>query len=357
MDPNFASAHMFLGIAYSNTAQAVLTAESYKKAFALSDRVSERERLLISGIYYQNETHDLNKAMDAFQMLVRSYPRLDSGHLTLGNIYNARGEYEKALEQYQESARLAPRNLILQEVLESAYMGLDRFAEAKAVAERVFAQKLDGPSIHLVLLRIAYIQDDRAAQAKEIQWFAGKPEEYMSLSLQAFNAGVHGQRRKAKELFQGALEMARRQGAAGAQVPSTAEVDAVVGDCEAARKAKFGLGLCWDASALRLAEEAAARNPPPNPDAWNELYLRGTAALNAGKGAEAAAEFQKILDHKGRNWEIYSPAYLGMARGEAMAGDTAKAKRAYQDFLAVWKDADKDAPYLTQATKELAALP
>ena len=88
-----------------------------------------------------------------------------------------------------------------------------------------------------------------------------------------------------------------------------------------------------------------------------QLYLRGLAALNAGKGAAAAAEFQKILDHKGRNWGPgYLTAYLGMARGEAMAGDAAKAKRAYQDFLAPWKDADKDAPYLIQATKELAAL-
>jgi eukaryotic-like serine/threonine-protein kinase len=81
------------------------------------------------------------------------------------------------------------------------------------------------------------------------------------------------------------------------------------------------------------------------------------AALTAGKGAEAAAEFQKIVDHKGRNWGIfYSPAYLGLARAQAKAGDTAKARRAYQDFLALWKDADKDLPFYIQATRELAEL-
>jgi tetratricopeptide (TPR) repeat protein len=357
LDPNFASAHLFLGLAYGNTGQNVLLAESFSKAFALIDRVSERERLFIVAFYHQYVTHDVNKAMDAAQMLVRSYPRFDAGHVSLGNVYAARGEYEKSLEQAQEFARLTPRNLILQEFLAEGYASLDRFDEAKAVAERLFAQKLDGPRIHEALLRIAYIQDDRAAQAKEIRWLAGKPNEFVSLNLQALNALVHGQRRKSKELFQDALEAARRQGYAGAQSPNPGVIDAVVGDCEADRKAKMSL-LCMDASAVRLAEEAAAKNPPPNPDAQEQLYLRGTAALNAGKGAEAAADFQKILDHKGRNWGPYYPAvYLGMARAEAMAGDTVKAKRAYQDFLAEWKDADKDAPFLSQATKELAALP
>ena len=353
LDPNFASAHLFLGIAYGNTHQGILSAESERKAFALIDRVSDRERLFIVGWYYQSVTHDVNKAIDAFQMLVRSYPRLDSGHHALGNIYDARGEYEKALEQHRESVRLAPRNLIFQSNVVSDYIALDRFDEAKAVA-----QKLDGPNIHLLLLQIAHIQDDHAAQAKEIQWFAGKPEEYLSLGFQAGNALVHGQRRKAKELFQGAMEMARRQGAAGAQFPNPAVIDALVGDCEAARKTPGLVGLCWDASKVRLVEEAVAKNPIPNPDGVQQHYLRGTVALNAGKGAEGAAEFQKVLVHKGRNWgTLYSLAYLGMARGEAMAGDTVKAKRAYQDFLALWKDADKDAPYLTQATMELAALP
>jgi predicted Zn-dependent protease len=81
------------------------------------------------------------------------------------------------------------------------------------------------------------------------------------------------------------------------------------------------------------------------------------ALLLAGKGTEAATEFQKILDHKARNWGTPdSTAYLGLARAEAKAGDTAKAKRAYQDFLSLWKDADSDIPTLMEALKEYAAL-
>ena len=188
LDPNFASAYLFLCLAYGNTGQFALEAESLSKAFALADRVSERERLNISGWYYERVTHDLNKAIDAYQMQVRSYPRVADGYHFLGSAYMVKGEYERALEPLQESARLAPRNLILQARLAEAYVALDRFDEAKAVAEKGFAQKIDGPAIHQLLLRIAYIQDDQAAQAKEIQWLAGKPAEVRSLDLQVVNA-------------------------------------------------------------------------------------------------------------------------------------------------------------------------
>jgi tetratricopeptide (TPR) repeat protein len=300
LDPNFATAHMLLGDAYHNTGQSVLMAESLGKAFALIDRVSEGERLMISGEYYRYAAHDLNKAIDALQMLVSSYPRVDVGHHSLGNAYSARGEYEKALEQHQESGRAQPRNLIFQGVLAADYINLDRFDEAKAVVERVFAQKPDDPGFHRLLLQIAYIQDDHAAQVREIQWAAGKPETFNFLGLQALNALMHGQRRKAKELYQDASEMARREGVAGVQSPTPAVIDAFVGDCEAAHKDKTppALVICGDPAALKAADERDAKNPPENSDRVDLLYRRG--------------EFQKILDHKGRNWGLYdSIAYLG----------------------------------------------
>jgi eukaryotic-like serine/threonine-protein kinase len=357
LDPNFASAHLFLGIAYLNTGQMVRKNESLTKAFALIDRVSERERFLISGMYYKWVTGESSKAIDAAEMLVRAYPRFSSGHHLLATIYFDRGEYERSLEHRQEEVRLEPRILQFQQLLMNAYVSVDRFDEAKVVLERALALKPDNPDVHHALLRIAYMQDDRRAQEKEIQWFAGKPKEIQSLNLQGMNAIVRGQRRQAKELGPRMFEMARRQGLINAPPPPLVFIDAQVGDCEAARKARLNMGLCLDASALRIAQERAAKNPPQNPDTADLLYQRGLAALTAGKGAEAAAEFQKIVDHKGRNWGIfYSPAYLGLARAQVKAGDTAKARRAYQDFLTLWKDADKDLPFYIQATKELAEL-
>jgi tetratricopeptide (TPR) repeat protein len=94
---------------------------------------------------------------------------------------------------------------------------------------------------------------------------------------------------------------------------------------------------------------------------WTALYpvfVRGEAYLVTHQGSEAAAEFQKILDHRGivLNSPIGALAHLQIARAYVMQGDTAKARAAYQDFLKLWKDADADIPVLKQAKAEYAKL-
>ena len=70
-----------------------------------------------------------------------------------------------------------------------------------------------------------------------------------------------------------------------------------------------------------------------------------------------AAEFQRIIDHRGAYWGANYPlAYVGLARAATLAGDSAKAKTAYEEFFALWKDADADLPILAEARKEYAAL-
>jgi eukaryotic-like serine/threonine-protein kinase len=88
------------------------------------------------------------------------------------------------------------------------------------------------------------------------------------------------------------------------------------------------------------------------------VYLRGVAYLSANQGASAAGEFQKIVDHAGvvGNEPIGGLARLGLARAYALSGDNAKAKAAYQDFFAIWKSADADAPLLSKAKAEYARL-
>jgi hypothetical protein len=87
-------------------------------------------------------------------------------------------------------------------------------------------------------------------------------------------------------------------------------------------------------------------------------YIRGQAQLMARNGAAAASEFQKFLDHRGItiNFPLGALAHLGLARADALQGDTVKAKAAYQDFLALWKDADPDIPILKEAKGEYAKL-
>jgi hypothetical protein len=87
-------------------------------------------------------------------------------------------------------------------------------------------------------------------------------------------------------------------------------------------------------------------------------YTRGLAYLAANQGQQAAAQFQVIIDHPGvlPSLAVHSLARLGLARAYALASDKPKARTAYQDFLALWKDADPDVPILKEAKAEYAKL-
>ena len=99
--------------------------------------------------------------------------------------------------------------------------------------------------------------------------------------------------------------------------------------------------------------------PPYQVGTIYPAYLRGEAYLAEHDGNAAAREFQKLIDHRGivLNYPLGSLARLGLARSYALAGDTAKAKAAYQDFLTLWKGADPDIPILKEAKAEYAKLP
>jgi tetratricopeptide (TPR) repeat protein len=112
---------------------------------------------------------------------------------------------------------------------------------------------------------------------------------------------------------------------------------------------------------LRVAapyELGASTNRPRIWSALYPVYVRGEAYLAARQGSEAAAEFQKILDHRGitLNQPISALAHVGLGRAYVLQGDTVKAKVAYRDFLTLWKDADPDIPILKQAKAEYAKL-
>jgi hypothetical protein len=87
-------------------------------------------------------------------------------------------------------------------------------------------------------------------------------------------------------------------------------------------------------------------------------YERGYVYLALRKGQEALSEFQRIIDRRGIDPFNSGRAlsYLGLARAAALAGDTPRSRKAYQDFLALWKDADQDLPVLIEARKEYESL-
>ncbi len=116
--------------------------------------------------------------------------------------------------------------------------------------------------------------------------------------------------------------------------------------------------------ALTFLQEAAPYDlafPLPQYSEGGQLYppyVRGQVYLALHEGKEAAAEFQKFIDHRTivANSPLAALAHLGLARAYAVQGETAKARTAYQDFLTLWKDADPDIPILIAAKSEYAKL-
>lgn len=415
LDPNFASAYSDLAVNYGNTRQSELAAEAARRAFELRERVSEREKLHIAYSYYSKETGEINKAIEALELCQQTYPRDEDARGNLGFRYSSIGQSEKALEEYLEALRLNPSMGITRSNLSSTFLRLNRFDEAKAMGEQAIALKFDSASIHRNLYHIALIRGDISAMKQQVDWASARPGEYAHLNWQANAAVFAGQWQKAREFSNRAAELAQHrnlQEEAGDSVSSNAEWSALLGHCQQGRadlaraaalprtpvsffKVGIALALCGEAAQAQALNDEAVKRYPKNTlvneiylplvraameiqrgnrtqaiqmmqalsryesvSFYYENYLRGQAYLGEGKGAEAASEFQKILDHRG--WSPTSPLYplahLGLARAAALAGDPTKARQSYQDFFALWKDADSDLPTLLEAKKDYANL-
>ena len=111
------------------------------------------------------------------------------------------------------------------------------------------------------------------------------------------------------------------------------------------------------ARTLALLEAVKRFDHSPVAEFW-PAYLRGEAQLQLGRHAEAADEFQSIIDHRGEMADspLYPLAHLGLARARASGGDRAGARQSYLAFFALWKDADSTLLPLTDARREFARL-
>jgi tetratricopeptide (TPR) repeat protein len=362
LDPNFAMAYVGLALAYNNAGDIPRAKEYQRKAFAFVDRVSDFERLWISARYYWRVTEELDRAIDAYRAITRDYPRFWGAHSELNFLYNSTGQFEKALEEGREAVRLEPRAEPSYRNLATAYIKLDRLAEAEEVLARARAQHFDGSRLHERFLEIAYIRGDQAAIDRELQWYAGKPEEYLSFRLQAAYADSLGRHDQAVKLYGRAEEMARQRGLthiANDFEDAAAGAAAFLGDCQPARRAghpTLALAICGDAArAEKLAGEASKLHPlgtlwnaverpliraaialtrerpaeaiellqsaKPYERAFPEsFYLRGLSYLRLEKRPEARDEFRNILDHKGANWGlIYALADRSQTKPPASA--------------------------------------
>jgi len=419
LDPNFAMAYGRLGMSYMNLGETTRAEENIRKAYELRERVSDREKFYIASHNELFVTGNLEAARKIYELWAQTYPRDANPHPNLVNIYDALGDYDKALAQAQEAMKLDPGIGTYYLLLGGSYMLVNRLDEARATAQEAQAHNLATSGIHLLLYLIDFLQHDAAGMQREAAGLMGKPGfDDLMLDIESDTAAYGGQFAKARELTRRASDSAQRadkkEAAAGYEAEAAVR-EALVGNMSQAKQqaqaalalstgenveegSAIALGLAGDApQATRLAADVAKRLPEdtivqfeylpmihaaaalqsgsankalealvpaaPYELGWTGLnlypvYLRGQAYLAAHQGSAAAAEFQKILDHAYvvQNGPIGALAHLGLARAYALSGDTVKAKSAYQDFLGLWKDTDPDIPILNQAKAEYAKL-
>ena len=211
LDPNFAMAYALLGVSYANQGEDTRGAENTRKAYALRERVSEREKLYIASRYEHFVTGNLEAARKAYELWAQTYPRDNTPRRNLGVIYILLGDYDKALAQVREAMKLDPGSGIEYGSLVGSYMLVNRLDEARATAQEAQAHNLDNPGIHLLLYEIDFLQHDAAGMEREAAGLMGKPGfDDLMLDIESETAAYDGQFAKARELTRRASDSAQR---------------------------------------------------------------------------------------------------------------------------------------------------
>jgi serine/threonine protein kinase/Flp pilus assembly protein TadD len=362
LDPNFASAYAALGIWYSNRGENGVAREAIGKAYALRDKVSEREKYRISGAYYTYVTGEVEKANRTYIEFAQAYPRDSFSRSNLGANYAMLGQYDNAVAPILETIRLRPDDGVAYANLMLADVCLNRLDDAMAIYEQAVAQKLDEVYLHQARYLLAFRQGDTAEMEKQAAWGQGKDGiEDTFLSLQSDTEAFYGHLGKAVGFSRRAVELAKHAGAketAALWQVNAALREAEFGNSEASKqgvrealalapghdiKILAGLALARSGDGSRaetLARELAKSDPSStvlmdywlpviqsaiqlrqgnparavslllvaapyelgNPSPFGNLYpiyVRGQAYLLAHNGRAAAAEFHKIIDHPG----------------------------------------------------------
>jgi serine/threonine protein kinase/Tfp pilus assembly protein PilF len=419
LDPNFAMAYSGLAGVYANQGQSEQAMEYQKKAHDLRDRVSEQERLNIVVNYHWIVTGNLDKEMEAEELGRQTYPRSGTwlNNLTVDNA-GFLGQFEKAIELGNEAIRLDPHQTGVHLNVALAYLALNRVDEAKSVLEAGLAQNPDNSGIHAGLCLAALREGDQALMQRELQWGASqravdngprwcatlaaaqaghrkqavdafeqiseamhgdglRESAAQMLSQEALFEAEIGNRARAKEIATRSLALSRRR----SNGPSLLIALSLAEDTSRAQKLLTDLkdhypeDTLIQSAYIPMAEALIQSSSTKSGSSieilrpavrfemgpflsFLPIYVRGIVHLRAHEGREAATEFQKILSHRGV-WYIapeYALAHVGLARALAAQGDIPGSRHAYQDFFALWKDADPDIPILNQAKAEYAKL-
>ncbi len=415
LDPNFALAHLRLGVVAGNTGQLSLANKEVAKAFELRDRTSEYERLYITAYYYFN-SGQLEKTIEAWELMKQTYPRDEPSHINVAVTYQQIGRDEKAVENCLEAIRIEPDTLNCYLIGAGSYDRLGRFDNSNALLAQAQQRNIKGSRLYLALAHSALLRGDAATAAQMQDLAKASPEgELRVLAQQGDYAEALGQVSRERDLRAQAVGRAKSLGisdVAAQRLIDEADADAMFGyssrvteQIDAAlalsRDPTLGADAADAASAAGQDQKAesllaearrerpedtfiqseiaprvearsqirhgkaaaaiqtlAAAQPYEDGSFFSNHLLRGEAYLASGQAGDAVLEFRKVVARRGMSVVsvTYPLAQLGLARALVAQHDTANARTAYQDFFALWKSADPDIPVLIEAKMEYAKL-
>jgi eukaryotic-like serine/threonine-protein kinase len=352
--PGDSSPHSSLGAIYLALGRLDKAAEEYRKSLAASPNVAPYAALIVT--YRGLNRLDLADAVLA-QVQARKLdtPSLRSSRYSLAFLKGDNAAMQEQISWAMGKAGMEDRLLAAQSNTE-AYSG--RFIKARELSQRAAESAVRSGAPEMAAgwraqeaLREAEISNSTLARQIAKRVLASAPSRDVAPTA--------------------ALALARAGDVANAEKLVTRldqqfPLDTLMQDYSLPTiRAAIELGKNNPAAAIQSLQPTAGYELVTSyelgsqPFQWlYPTYLRGLAFLKIGQGQQAAAEFQKILEHRGimMNWVTGPLAHLQLGRAQVMMGDKAAARKSYQDFLTLWEDADPDLPTLKQAKTEYAKL-
>jgi eukaryotic-like serine/threonine-protein kinase len=412
LDPQFALAFAQTSTSYNALRSLGRAREFATRAFELRKRASERERFYIEARFHDAVTGDTDEVAKVYQLWAETYPRDYIPWNNLGVALADHGDLEKSLDAYEQSRRLNSANSLVHSNISFMLQALNRFDEAKRLADETIARFPNSGFVRQTRVLLACQERDQETISKLLQ--DARTKGGMDAVLGAAACAIReGRLSHARDLM---AEAARMPGGGGeARARRLIEVGfaewrvgyrdrgretalealkllppdspptrllpllAEVGELGHARRLiaqgvatqPGGTGLNRMHKPMAESMMAMAENRPtaavevltpaiPYGRRWADVGLyRGLAYMRAGNPVAAAAEFKRLIETpppQPPGASVHPSALIGLARALAATGDTAGAKRAYEQFLDLWKNADPDVPLLLEARRELAAL-
>jgi len=413
LDPQFCSAYGMLGSVYHSIGDDEASRKNFATAFGLKDRhLTQEENFQTTALYHSSITGNLEKEIAVLVLYKQVYPRSASASNLVGIAYAILGRMEEALAEFYAAIERSPApSAQYYSNATQALLILGRVGEAKKMLEQWRQKGSLSPFQAVFRYEIAFFENDAATMERLAREQPGDDMPWLQLQMRvAFFRGDFGKLRSLSETLVEQQRHAKRMENAANELAWHAWVESYVGNHALARKlcrqageaskdSALGLVHCaealGDAGEVTQAEALAAKLDRLRPeDTFMQkiclpqvrsiferergnavkavdllaqatqypngmvFYHRARAYSVAGEHAKAAAEFEKLIGHRGwPEWELFAPlAQLGLARAYAMQGDREESRKAYDDFFSTWKDADPDIPILRQAKAEYKKL-